>query len=182
MRPAYCIERNPLRSSGIYSPSAATGEHLIRPTAARIRLNEVHPMMQGYRVQWPGGPAESSELHMHRMKGVLRQVAAIFPGIDIGPVGIGFANLPCAAITLPDGTHLVLSVDPDIPEALYELMRVLKVDAAVCTHPFEVRATAYAATDKLTSGQVIRLMAQYLRVHGDYRGEARESPRTGEIG
>jgi hypothetical protein len=111
-------------------------------------------------------PFAGAAVHVCRMTAVLDRVLAAFPDLQVGPLETEGLDFVCAVVTLPDGTHLLLSVDPDVPEVLYKVLRLLRLRARARKHPFETRQTpASACTDKLSTDAVVHLVSDYVLAH-----------------
>lgn len=109
------------------------------------------------------GSLDKARLGVRRLHHALQQIRICFPEVDQGPIEIDDQELACAALTLPDGSHLVLGPDRDVPEVLFEVVRLVRNGVPrLAPGSGPGRAPGCLLTGKLTTHALLELLLAYL--------------------
>jgi hypothetical protein len=96
-----------------------------------------------------------------RLDGLLSRVRLAYPRAQVDDVEEADCGFPGFRVVLPNGIDLVVGVDIDLPEALYEVVR-LYVSGEVPRYGFEhSSARGFASTGRLSSAAVLEVLHSY---------------------
>lgn len=96
-----------------------------------------------------------------RVQAVLANLAVAIPSARIGVVEGIDEGFPGAQIRLPNGLDVVVGVDVDLPDALFEVVRVYEPEE-VPKLTFEAHsANGWAETSKLSAEAVLDVVREY---------------------
>jgi len=119
--------------------------------------------------------AAAEAYNLTRMRQVIARLASELPGANVSEITVGAMGFTSVTVSFANGYSVLLSVDADLPEALYELVRFV-APHDVHRFPFEARTTLGAAySDKLSGDALLRTLAEYMRLENP-----RQAPRQGD--
>lgn len=96
-----------------------------------------------------------------RLQLLLDRIKAVLPDASASDIIEGSFEFNSTTVTFGNGLQVLVSVDADLPEALYEVVR-FAMPRQVQRYPFETRTTLGPAySDKLSSDAVLELLRQY---------------------
>lgn len=99
-----------------------------------------------------------------RVDGVLARVRRAFPEARVGEVDAVDEGFPGARVDLRNGISVVVGVDLDLPDILFEVVRVYE-PGETPRYAFEAHsANGWADTDKLSADAVLALLRDYARL------------------
>ena len=107
-------------------------------------------------------PSSSAGEHsLIRLRALLARVNEQLPGVTQSNIVQGSFDFNSATVTFANGLEVLLSVDADLPEALYEVVRFVK-PRDTHKYPFETRTTLGAAySDKLSGDAALTVLEQF---------------------
>lgn len=106
-------------------------------------------------------PSAVGKPSLIRLRDLLARVNEQLPNVRPSNIVQGSFDFNSATVTFANGIDVLVSVDADLPEALYEVVRFVK-PSDVHQYPFERRTTIGAAyNDKLSGDAVLELLKQY---------------------
>lgn len=96
-----------------------------------------------------------------RLQALVDRIKAGLPDASASDIIEGSFEFNSTTVTFRNGLQVLVSVDPDLPEALYEVIR-LATPGGVQRYPFEMRTGFGSAfSNRLSSEAVLELLRQY---------------------
>lgn len=106
-------------------------------------------------------PGFTGAHNLTRLRDLLRRVTEQLPEAKLSPVVEGSFAFNSVTIAFSNGFEVLVAVDADLPEALYEVVRFVS-PRDVHLYAFETRRTLGAAySDKLSGDAVLAVLKQY---------------------
>lgn len=107
---------------------------------------------------------EHSDSRIERVSELVQRVRERHRGAVVGPVEKCPVGFPGARISLPNGADVIVGVDLDHPDELFEVVRCSDPGAVVAPDFERTLHGGFTGLTKLSAAEVLQAVARYSRI------------------